>query len=412
MRALVHGVDTNTPGLYVLLWLWKWVAPIEPLWLRLFSVIWTIIAVVAAYALVRRRAPIIAAACAGLALWAHPLVLGQALEARFYAPMLAFVLLFALALDRRSRLSIALAAMLLCMSHYLGVIAWALLIAATVARDRRPWRRLWPALLGPATLLAWTPAFLIQRASVGGSSWVPPLHIRSALEFLSQTLPWPLVLIAIILLAWQAIRRHRNSLPPTAWLLLTPAALLLVSIIQPMTIGRYGIATAAGLAILIATAINALPRMATWLCILALLALSSVNLLRLARVQDEFAVHVAKIGVCADAVPNRLVLFTDPLDALPVYEVWDAQHRPQFKLIEPDPAGSKLGIGARTRFTWDIMRNYSHYYPGPAIISEQDARQLSSFYFVPAEDAQTTPQAVFPAHKMTAVNRWVYEVTR
>ena len=49
---------------------------------------------------------------------------------------------------------LALASLSLCMMHYFGIIALALMVGGEWLATRRPLRTLWPSLLGPAALLA------------------------------------------------------------------------------------------------------------------------------------------------------------------------------------------------------------------------------------------------------------------
>lgn len=297
----------GTMGLYyVLLRGWATVSD-AAWWLRLLSVLLALAALVAVVHLARRLLGPAAARLAGLFLGLSVLWVAYAQEARAYTLVLllgatAWVALdHALAADddrhRRRWWALHTAlCLVLPLAHGLAVLQ---VLAHPVAlalggADRSAWRRALPGVVG---CLAVTGCLVALGTSEAGT-WIAPLdavQLRVGLESAtSAVLPFTLTLTALLAVgAGLAVRRLRLLPPgperiraalPLAWALVPPALLAAVSLARPTFVPRYAMASAAGVALLLAAAARALdgrrpgrpPLIA--LAVVAVLAVGQVDL--------------------------------------------------------------------------------------------------------------------------------------
>jgi hypothetical protein len=265
--AVKGGADSNPPTFHLLLRAFRAVVPgSTQVVYRLFVLLIAWAGLIATYIILRRSFAILPSAVAILALWAHPLLIREAFDARFYIPLFSASALFCMLFWRRrtgplNTLLVMLAAMLLCALHYFGVIslgaiALGELILGTGTLKQRIMRTL-PAAVGALIALAAIFPFLLgQRADLSVATWVPSMRLESLRET-ADTLFAPLSL-ATIVLAWaltQWLTRRTDPARPAShtaapqplWpmtglmsLLLVPVVLTIFSIlIQPTLIGKY-----------------------------------------------------------------------------------------------------------------------------------------------------------------------------
>ena len=270
LRAVHGGID-SMPAYAILMRLPAvLVGDPSEFFLRSGSLGFILLAAVGVYTLLRQSVSRPAALAGALAVWAHPLALNQAFDARFHGPFLAASVWFCLAVHRRHTVSpgrggaiaLALAAIALCAIHLFGVIVWAIVLG-TSALVFRHWRSLWPALVGPTVLPAmWWLALGPQRRTVTVTSWEDPFSWSRAADTTGFVL-LPVFFTSLMLLIWaviaaESIRTRREAVAPhtvspaeillTSLGLLVPALIAVSLVIQPTLTPRYAIAAVAALA--------------------------------------------------------------------------------------------------------------------------------------------------------------------
>ena len=270
MAAVRHGVDANPPGLHATLWIVAKVGGgIGPVGLRAFALASVMLAMLGVYCAARRLGAGPPAALAGAAAMAAcPLGVQQAVEARYYGPLLAILAWFAYAqirarTTRRPAWAFAALALLAGAAgfvHYFGFLAIGLMGAADCWPDDQPFRAKWPRLAGPAAGLmaagvAALPFFLSQRAGLSVKTWVEPVEFGAVIGAW-RGLVAPASVVAVLgIAAFGFVVRGRSrtrgeaaggAVPPGRAML--PAAALLLfplviygfsALVQPSFIGRY-----------------------------------------------------------------------------------------------------------------------------------------------------------------------------
>ncbi len=406
LRAIHGGMDSMpTYALLMRLLSIPFGDPSE-VFLRSGSLGFIVLAMVGVYVLLRRAVAPAAAFAGALAVWAHPLVLTHAFDARFHGPFLAAAVWFCLAIDRRQTrpnerrtgVGLALAALALCAIHLFGVVVWAIVLAASAVVFRR-WRALWPALAGPVVLPGlWWLALGPQRAAVTIKTWEPEFSWSRAADTAGYVLV-PEYLAAVFLLIWGVLcvrwmltggraATPPAAAPPSALILLTtlsvlvPALVVLSLLIQPALTPRYAIAAIAALAPAVAWGVARLPRWGA-VVIMAALIVTSTNVLRRhanqARWQDQQT--DAMITVLRELPGNDPVVF-EVAHGLDVMWRYAPDLRSRLVLLDFEiddvPHPSPMRIVSR-----DLARAYRRFFDGPRQATWQEVRSWSSFYVVP-----------------------------
>ena len=299
LHAMRSGVDFQPPPHYVLVRLSDALAGAGSAFsARLPSVIAASLTVLLLGATLRTRLSLASALAGALALAAHPLFVGQAVEARPYALWILAAALTAecLRAERRGAAWFAAAAaMALCTSHYFGVLTLAAIAVAVAAYNGIARRLSWTAVMrsvaplgaGALALLALLPLARAQLAATAGRSWVSPATAGDIAFFLRFVWGWrPALLLiaagAFILaarrippLAARLPRPDRVSLDNTLVALLATAAVPLLVVLvsvtyKPVLVLRYSVPAVLALATLCALAVELLPRPVRWICVLLL----------------------------------------------------------------------------------------------------------------------------------------------
>ena len=273
--ALWQGVDNNTPGLFVLLRVFTWLIDntSEPAF-RSFSFLSVLLGLFGVYVSLRRCFSPLAAFTTVLAIWTHPLMLFQAFNARYYAPLFAAAVWFAYFLSRapgaRNRfwanLAIGSSALVLCLIHYLGILSMLLVVFGELLHRRgvigSKWRGFGPTVLGPLALVACIPLLISHSSRVSVTSWLPPPTLQRISQFgIELMLPVHLAVIPLVVWVSYVAMTFRQkaeasytagsslmSLTGLSALALTPAFLVGYSYFVPILLGQYAIASVAGLA--------------------------------------------------------------------------------------------------------------------------------------------------------------------
>lgn len=300
LHAMRSGVDFQPPPHYVLVWLADTLSGAgTPVSARLPSVIAAALTVFLLGATLRTRLSVASALAGALALAAHPLFIGQAIEARPYAVWILATALTAESLrqDRRGRAWLAAAAAIaLCTSHYFGVLSLVVVALAVVGFVRFGQQAAWPTAMrsaaplvaGGIALFALLPLASSQLAATAGRSWVAPATAGDVVFLLRFVWGWR---PALLLIAAGALVLVARRVPPLAArlpradratldvvlvaLLATAAVPLLVVLVtltyKPVLVLRYTAPAVLAMATLCALAVEVLPRSVRWVCVLLLM---------------------------------------------------------------------------------------------------------------------------------------------
>lgn len=336
MKALEAGTDCNPPTLFLLMRAWRVAFGLSNASMRGFSIASVFAALLGIYALVRLATGRIPAAIAALALWAHPLVIHHATDARFYGPWLAIAAWLCYLLRRRAQSPSWLNAILtvltsagLCTIHYFGILSLALIVAAEWLFDPRPprdrLRRLAPTLAGPAALIACIPFYLGQNqgltVSMQAGTWVPPFSSERAHDFFNTLLAPREILMIIVLGSFfsylLAQRRHENQeaeVSPIRWpavagivaLMLMPAVLIAFTLaVQSVMIPRYAMPSVLVLPVAAAAMASRMTRPVALVVCLALVASSFECLKQHVQTEAKSRQSLEQMIATIRAVPAR-----------------------------------------------------------------------------------------------------------
>jgi len=375
------------------------IAPTEVA-LRSFAFASVVLALVGVYALLRHAVSPLVALTAAAAVWAHPMALSYAFDARYYGPFLAIAVWFCWIVHRRhtertraTTAALTALSLLLCGVHVFGVLVLAavLLTAGLVYRQWRAWL---PALVGPVLLPPlWFLALQPQRQTITVATWEGVFSWSQVLDTASSVFV-PGYLAAVFLGMFAIVCLHRvvrgqvqatsspgpaESLTLLAGLsLLFPAIVLVSYFIQPTLTPRYFIPAIVALAPAIAHGLTQVPRWGTVVILVFLLGFGT-NQLRWggahARSTDQ---RIEAMAGAIRALPaDRPVLFevTHELAVLWKYAP-DLRNRVFWIDFEDGelPHPSAIRIVSR-----DLARAYSRFYdgqPGTAWSSVEDSREF------------------------------------
>ncbi|MGC1274857.1 MAG: glycosyltransferase family 39 protein [Planctomycetaceae bacterium] len=277
IAKLAEGGDYNPPGLFFVLRPWTTVFGTTEPALRAFSTTVMVLGLFGLYVALRKGTSRWPASAATLAAWGGlPLLQTEAVDARFYALWFATAAWLAAVLPtffERGGIGRAMTAaglsVLMCLSHYFGVLALIALAGGQLIAERlagqpigRSLPRLWPTLAGPAALAACLPLYLGQRAALEVPTWLAPSG-RAAIEQLIDPFFRSLTLAgaALVLVASIACRAARSEamlrsaeitvrpLGASLGLLGLPFVLLAFHfVVQPVSVARYAIPAVIGVA--------------------------------------------------------------------------------------------------------------------------------------------------------------------
>lgn len=305
-KSMFGGVDFHPPVYAALASLVGTLAggatPVTDRLPSLFAALLTI-AVIGAALRARHSWP--ATLAGALALSAHPLFIAQAFEARPYA---LWILTSALAAEsvreQRAHRGIyaAIAAILLCTTHYFGALSLGTIGAAVVftawlapamtgdgdgrstSAAHRAWRALLPLLAGVAALLLILPLARAQFAAIGGRSWVSPATSADLSFFVRFPWGWRpafyLILAGVLLAALGRIPAAARALRLPSWtslgaaewamlsLALIPVIVAIASVLYtPVLVLRYSAPAAMAVAVAVAIAVERFPGHARWIAV-------------------------------------------------------------------------------------------------------------------------------------------------
>jgi len=391
------------------------------------------------YLLLRRAVSPLVAVTTVMAIWAHPLILINAFDARFYGPFLAASVWFCYALERRhaaatatrTAAGLAVASLVLCAIHVFGILVWLTAVPTAVLVYRR-WTIWWPALAGPAAFpVLWVLFLQPQRDVVTIPTWEAAFSwftVASTVRFV--LLPGYLGILIVLmgigagvgLLRARRLDARLDDPAPALVLLaglgaLIPLLILESLIVQPTLTSRYFIPAVAALAPAIALGLAWLPRWACAILFMVFVGLSTHGLrqnAREARAQDE---RTAAIMREIRTVPSgERVMFEVPHVVAVVWH-YAPDLRDRIALMDFEtgqvPHPSPLRIATR-----DLARAYARFYDGPRQVPWIEIAAGSAFYLMrdfrawaPTGPAPT-PSTRYPGFIITAVGRDIAKASR
>jgi hypothetical protein len=413
--AVRHGVDTNPPVFHLIdraFWMGthSLFHDSPRVTLRAFSTLCTWLSLVGVFVLLRKGFSTSVALVGVLAVWAHPDVVEQSADARFYPPLLLASVATCLALQIRGPgivrgIIVALCAILLCTLHYFGIIILAPLVFATLLIDDGPFSRriirVLPTIAGPLALLPFVSFIRTQHAGLTVKTWVDPFSFHLARDFAQQVLsPMPLLIVVSVWAISQLMRNttvlskstdrqsFRAATVPMLSLLAVPLIIIAFSaVVQPALINRYAIAAALVLAPLAAMLGQ---NVSGRLLLLTALLLSGFTVLELHGVASK---HASALRILTDRrdelgheEPPLPIVFADRSDATEL-QTFAPDLLPRMFIVDLRQPGIVLR-DFRTYET-EMVEKVSPFYPFPPLITPRQMAALGKFHLVvPQEDAQ------------------------
>jgi hypothetical protein len=381
-KALASGVDTQPPVFYLLVWPIARVAgSLDNVALRAISLGSVLLGMVGAYAICRRYFGRTASAIAMLALWAHPMVIDQAFQARFYGPWLALTIWFCylqLGADgetRAHRVARWIIAILAATMHYFGAISVGLIMLTDLLVHRR-FKRIIPGIAALAAILLCAVLVFQQRRGLSVPTWIEPLSASQIKDVIYAMFGAPsLALVLLMMWLTRLLRRPKPASPapqqrplmellPLTSLLLLPLVIIAFSIIvQPSLVLRYLTLAVAPLAPLAAALAEPLGRRLAALTIIGLVGLGAASMKMKQHAtrgyDDEYAAILDAIDT--QVPPDATIVFKRRLDYYPVLQL-----RPQLaaraaQLYIDDAA--LPNASSMFRFERDMGRKVEAFYP-------------------------------------------------
>ncbi len=274
MEALQDGVDFNPPAYFLTARSWLTVTNSNSEFsLRIFSLLLMTGALSLAYAGAAQRFGAIPALIAVLLIAAHPVIVHQSTEMRFYSLWAAALMALCRLLPDtdtsfsvRRHILLILLSCIVCTSHYFGIVSLGLVVGGQAIacrfRNRRLWTGLLTGLCGLLSVAACWPFLSGQKQALSRPTWISPATIPDSLDFLWASLPLGSVagcLLAFIISRGLSVKSHpgnqslvfdrlrRAFLMPETALVFLPIVLILFSwTVQPALVPRYATLAAFG----------------------------------------------------------------------------------------------------------------------------------------------------------------------
>jgi len=457
---LAAGADYGPPLLHSAMWVVRAVAGnLTPVVVRAFSLACVLGALVLLYRVVRRATGAAASAAGVLAVGSSTLVVTHAFDGRYYGPWLLCAAFFAWTLPSRDqpltrarRAALGVAAVLLCLAHWYGVISLALMAAGAIASHGGQWRRglraVAPALAGIAALLACAPLLVGQRAALVSGTWVPDFSWGQSAALARLYWMGPaLKVAAAVWLALAIVRRHpvlgatRSALrdairePGLAALLALAVLPIVLAVLTlagaPSLVARYGVLSMLAWAPAVALVAQALgPRLA-WVLGVGMAALWPAAFQADARTRRAFDRQVRGDLAVLDSAKRRVA---GPVAYLSMHTLYaSAWASPGDRgnlwyLDLPDDAIDRLfGPAARfhqlnkgIRVERDVVRIHARRFGFPRLLTPAMLDTAGPFALVTSPEtlprgwfrADSLARALLPGHRVTAAGAQLTLVER
>ena len=439
--AAVHGgVDTNPPTMYLLLWpVARMVGGLNEVGLHTVSFLSVTLALAGLYAICRRCFDPLPSALGALVVGAHPTVLGQAYEARFYGAWLAATVWFAYGQvisgdspQRRATIGRCVLGVLAATIHWFGAIAVAMILFTDLILHRRPAqlliRRALPGVCAAVVLLACIPFYLGQRSGLTVPTWIDPLSLSDIKRELTQALgPMAIVFVVVAaflarVIGWndeagkrephQEPRVMLRELAPLASLLLFPVVIVIFSfVVQPALKERYIIVAIAPLAPLAAWLTARCGRIGLMLMLAGVFTIGAAELVAQGQSirgkEDEWHRVLEAIDSAPD--PHRPLVFKRRHELYPLLRL-----RPQLlersAMLDFDGEPSAQ-ITPLAQYERDMSRKVNRFYPQLRLAPIDELRKGGAIYVISPIQDQFELGALLRAYfDVEPRAEWIYEV--
>lgn len=434
-EAVRAGVDTNPPGLYWMLRVFcLFTGGPSDFSLHLFSFLSIVLSLAGIYLILRRAySPAVCALCV-LTLWAHPLIVWYAFDARFYGPWMAAIVWYIVFLTRAhtrptigNLIGTTVCAVVTCMVHYFGVISLACVTVADFVffspKRYLSWRFLLPGATAVMALMAWSPIYLQQKKAFTVATWLPDNNLLDV-----GTLIFDLFsgyLFFLVLFAWGSqfvgARNAIHDVPThshgalaglAGLMLLLPALVAVSALIQPVIYSRYFLPVVAGLAPVVAFSAARLTRPMFWGACAALAIWSSLAVMQIGAVHRE----------CNEDIRGLIGFVREKTDSVFAFDTTGAQfilwhYAPETtsRCVYVDFETHQLPEKSNFKtFVRDLYRAWHRYYPDPPSKSVGEFQTLDRFYLVYHERKNELPHykylpAFFPNHDWKLIRKYIIE---
>jgi hypothetical protein len=445
MSAIRGGVDTNPPTLYLLLWpLARALGGLNELGLHVVSFVSVTLPLAGLYAICRRFFEPLPSAVGAMVVAAHPSVIGQAFEARFYGPWLAATVWFAYVQmssgdspNRSATIGRCVLAVVAATIHWFGAIAVAMIVGVDLIVHRNATRlllrRALPGICALLALVACVPFFVGQRSGLTVPTWIDPVSLSDIKRELTLMLgPMSLVFVAMAsflatLMDWTIASdgtAERDSsrpyvfpptreLAPLASLLLFPLVIVLFSLlVQPALKERYILVAAAPLAPVGAWLAARLARVALLLVLAGVFTIGAAELVGQAQSFHGKELEWQRVLAAIDTAPDptRPILFKRRHELYPMLRL-----RPQLlersAMLDFDGQPSE-DVSPLAQYERDMSRKVSRFYPVLRVMPIDELYKSGRPFDVisPIQD-QFELEALLGPRFTLEPRRWLYEAT-
>lgn len=436
LHALAGGVETHPPALYLLLRGYtRLVGSTGEIALRSFALLSVLAGLVGIYACLRRCFAWWGCLAVVLGAWAHPLLLDQAFNARFYGPWLAAAVWCAFFLVRvrvpgrpGSQLALAGCAAIVCTLHYFGILSLLLIVGGELLARRHAGvpllRGMVPVAAGPLALALCLPLLRSQHGALAETVWMAPIDLQGVLGLVRQFVEgYPFGWLALA--AWLSVLLSPSNGRPgwgplavlagVAALIGLPAIMVAFSYaVQPVYDPRYSFPAVAGVVALAGWLGGCCTR--GWALILCawLAVVGGLGLQREAQQAGNLWVALPRQLMAelrhAEGAP---ILFELPWQLYVVYR-YAPDLRSRCALLD-DPTGELPGRLPAERFGLELGRCYSKFYPEPPTIPWPKARRLPRFFLVSGDYGLMAKEPLddrsYPGFRVRPFAPGVYELT-
>ena len=424
MMALADGADFNPPSWFLVTRTISGLAgPPSEKFLRLLSLVWMLSAMAGLYLILARLFVWRVSLAAVILTAAHPLIIHQSTEIRFYGFWCACIVWLCCVLQwdpesstkrRLQWLLIAGLSLLTATSHWFGILSVGLVALPFVIRqniDERGYARALVMLASGVTgVCACLPFLYGQKGAISRPTWISPATISDSLQFLNYMFSaWQVLLCGVasalgIMLARKAVVSEAfRSLPeksaellPCLSLALMPMVIVIVAwLLQPSLVARYAVVGVLGLAPVYAVLLHQADRRIQIVMVVLSLAGYSNGIFGYDKQwNDEQRYQVSLLQQLRDCPADATIIFEDRIVWMPLKHHYPELAK-EYRLADFNDSDltqdSALRIVQR-----DAGRRIEKWYPEYRMQTVEALTGQSEFYVVPYAD-QKQPGLRYPA---------------
>ena len=447
---LAAGADGGSGLFHLGVWTLRAVAgDLTPQLLRAASLVMVLAGLGLTFATLRSRFSFAAALAGALAVGANSAAVTYSYEARFYAPwfMLAAAHAWTLSRSQQSpsrgrRVAQGVAAVLLALIHFYGIVALVLMIVGALASRGREWRgalkQVAPSFAGFVATASLVPLALSMRRAFSVKTWVPDFSLAQLWDLALVYWVTGVTVLALIGLLFVTVVDRLSAAPTRgtttraalgdagiaslAALALMPLAFTVASLLgQPTMIARYSIVAALAWAPLVALALERWGTRVARGAVLALVwfwfsAYTREVWTQLVRAEEVAGIRAGLARGIGDglplATPSMHVLYpmlSEPatLGALAYLTPSDSIWAARFPAGSPDEWRGRIMLSER-----DLARVHNARFGFPRIVTRDDLARFPKFLLLaptrplnPAfRNMEQFVAATFPAHRLTMLS--------